>query len=602
MHVALKSGPISVDPVKFEVIRTGLQAIPDLIETDLMRTAFSPLIYEYKDYSVGMVDVEGRAITMARQGNPGLQMLMGCAIRDGVETYGLERIEAGDVIVSNYAGTMGQHLNNAIMYTPVFAGETVIAFFAINVHWIDIGGRVPGSCWGTDTTELIQEGLQLRSVKLLKRGEPVEELYRVIEYNSRQSEALLGDISAQLAGCLRGRALFEQLLARHGEAAVLSTIEEIWRSSAEAARAAVRAVPEGTYRMHCFMDDDGVDLGKPINIDVAIHIKDGEFIVDYSNVADEVRGPFNSGFEGGAVNSAQIAFKYLFSPLEPSNEGSFAPLRVVIPPGKFLSASTKAPLGLYQTPLSTVVDALIAAMAEVLPDRVAAGHFGAAGLYGFSGPRDSRYFAFIDTCHGGWGGSTHGDGVGPYKTIRHADNKDIPVETIEALYPLMVDRFEWCQDSAGPGRFRGGLGINKTFRVLAPCNFNLAFDRNECPPWGLCGGMPGQPQTATIEFADGTRKSIRKTAGVPLQTGDRVHIHTGAGGGYGSPLERPAELVAEDVLRGYVSREQARDAYGVVVDTGHRIDAAATARQRASLRIYGSTRRPLDEPVNPTGD
>jgi N-methylhydantoinase B len=574
----------SLDPVRFEVIRTGLQSIPDLIETDLMRTAFSPLIYEYKDYSVGMVDAQGRAITMARQGNPGLQMLMGCAVRDGVETYGLDRIEAGDVIVSNYAGTMGQHMNNAIMYTPVFSGRKLVAFFAINVHWIDIGGRVPGSCWGTDATELIQEGLQLRSVKLHKRGEPVEEIYRVIEYNSRQPEALLGDIAAQLAGCLRGSALFEQLLTRHGKDAVLGAVEEIWRSSAEAARAAVRAVPEGTYEFRCFMDDDGVELGKPIEINVAIHIRDGEFIVDYSNISEEVRGPFNSGYEGGALNSAQIAFKYLFSPLEPSNAGSFAPLRVVIPPGKFLSASNKAPLGLYQTPLSTVVDALIAAMAPVLPDRVAAGHFGAAGLYGFSGPRDSRYFAFIDTCHGGWGGSVHGDGVGPYKTIRHADNKDIPVETIEALYPLMVDRFEWCQDSAGPGMFRGGLGINKTFRVLAPCNFNLAFDRNGCPPWGLRGGLPGIPQTATLEFADGTRESIRKTAGIPLRPGDRVHIHTGAGGGYDSPLLRDAELVAQDVLRGYVSRQQAADAYGVVIDSNGRVDGEVTVHRRKELQ------------------
>lgn len=591
MDTTFNNRAATVDPVRFEVIRTGLQSIPDLIEADLMRTAFSPLIYEYKDYSVGMVDLDGRAIAMARQGNPGLQMMMGCAVRDGVDTYGLDRIDVGDVIVSNYAGTMGQHMNNAIMYTPVSSGGKPVAFFAINVHWIDIGGRVPGSCWGTDTTELIQEGLQLRSIKLHRKGQPVEEVFRIIEYNSRQPDALLGDISAQLAGCLRGRALFEQLLTRYGEDTVFNTIAEMWRSTAEAARSAVRAVPEGSYRMRCFMDDDGVDLGKPIEIDVAIHVKGGEFIVDYSNISEEVRGPFNSGYEGGAVNSAQIAFKYLFSPLEPSNEGSFAPLRVIIPEGKFLSASAKAPLGLYQTPLSTVVDALIAAMAPVLPERVAAGHFGAAGLYGFSGPRDSRYFAFIDTCHGGWGGSAHGDGVGPYKTIRHADNKDIPVETIEALYPLMVEKFEWCEDSAGPGRFRGGLGISKTFRVLAPCNFNLAFDRNECPPWGLLGGMPGQPQTATIEYTDGTKRPIRKTAGVALQPGDRVHIHTGAGGGYESPLVRDVRLVAEDMRRGYVSAHGAASSYGVIVDNHFNVDEAETARLRAELSKQKNSER-----------
>ena len=188
---------IRVDPVKLEIIRTALQAIPDLIEADITRTAFSPLIYEYKDYAVGLVDAEGRAIALAQHGLPGfLTNILGLAVRDGLKVYGVEAIEPGDAIISNHAGTVGQHLNNVVMYTPVFGtGGRLLAFMAVNVHWIDIGGRVPGSAWGTDTTALIQEGLQLRSVKLYRRGQPVEEMFRVIEYNTRQPEALLGDIA-----------------------------------------------------------------------------------------------------------------------------------------------------------------------------------------------------------------------------------------------------------------------------------------------------------------------------------------------------------------------------------------------------------------------
>jgi N-methylhydantoinase B len=575
----------SLDPVKLEIIRAGLQSIPDLIEVDLMRTAFSPLIYEYKDYAVGLVDVEGRSIALAQHCLPGfLTNVLGIAVRDGIATYGLDRIEPGDAILCNYAGLIGQHLNNVIMFTPVFGEQQrIVAFMAVNVHWIDIGGRVPGSCWGTDTTELIQEGLQFRSVKLYRRGQPIEEVFRIIVYNTRQPHALLGDIAAQYAACAKGRQMFEQLLARHGQDVVLDAIGMIWRTTAAAARAAVRAAPDGIYDMHCFMDDDGIELGKHVKLDIQVRIEGDEFIVDYSNIADQLRGPFNSGIAGGATACAYIAFKYLFAPQEPANEGSFEPVKVIIPPGKFLSASANAPIGLYQTPLATVVDAIIAAAAPALPDRVAAGHFGCVGIYGFNGtnPRDGRFFGFFDTCHGGWGGSMHGDGVGPYKTIRHADNKDIPVETMEALYPLLIDRFEWCQDSAGPGRFRGGLGIRKTFRLLAPCNFNCAFERFDYPPWGLEGGGSGTPQFGIIETAAGDKYVVRKASSIALQRGDRIHIHTGAGGGYGPPTERDAEWVRDDVSSGYLSRNYAERVYGVVLGADGEVDKLATHERRA---------------------
>jgi N-methylhydantoinase B len=586
MELRVKNEAAAVDPVKLEIIRTGLQSIPDLIEADIMRTAFSPLIYEYKDYAVGLVDAQGRAIALAQHGLPGfLTNILGLAVRDGIGIYGLDAIEPGDAIISNHAGTVGQHLNNVVMYTPIFgSGGRLLAFMAVNVHWIDIGGRVPGSAWGTDTTELIQEGLQLRSVKLYRRGEPVQELFRVIEYNTRQPEALLGDIAAQYAGCVKGRELFEQLLARHGEEVVLGAIANIWQDSEAAARAALRTIPPGVYRFASFLDDDGVDLGKRLPLDIKVQISGEEFVVDYSDIADEVRGPFNSGYYGGAVNSAQIAFKYLFSPEEPSNEGSFAPVRVVIPPGKLLSCSDKAPLGFYQTPLSTVIDTIIAAVAPVAPDRVAAGHFGSVGLYGFSGTTaGGRFFSFFDTLHGGWGASVHGDGVGPYKTIRHADNKDIPVETIEALYPLRVERYEWAQDSGGAGGSRGGLGIMKTFRALADCTFNSAFDRTACPPWGLRGGLAGRPQSGEIESTNGERRIVLKTSGTPLRAGECVHVHTGGGGGYESPLKRDLELIRMDVVRRYVSAAKARELYGVVLNADMTVDRSATGALRSAM-------------------
>lgn len=576
----------TVDPVTLELVRTGLQAIPDLIEVDITRTAFTPGIYEYKDFAVGIVDAEGKSVALAQRGLPAfLTNALGLAIRDGVEIHGLTGIEEGDVLVTNHAATMGQHLNNVVMYTPIMgrAGRPV-AFMAVTVHWIDIGGKVPGSAWGTDNTELAQEGLQLRSVKLYRRGEPVDDIFRIVRYNTRQQEALFGDIAAQHAGCLKGRRLFEGLLARYGEDTVFAAIHQIWASTEAAAYEAVRAVPPGSYRAECFLDDDGVTIGQHLPLNITVHIRDGEFVVDYTEIADQVKGPFNSGHFGGAVTTANIAFKYLFSPEDPSNEGSFAPVRVVIPEGKLLSAREGAAMELYQTPLAAATDVVIAAMAPAAPERVAAGHFGAHGVYGFSG-QDAlgRYFNFFDTLHGGWGASIHGDGVGPFKTLRHADNRDIPAETVEALYPVVVERCLLRIDSAGPGRHRGGLGIAKTFRATGPCIFNAAFDRLDCPPWGLNGGRSALPQYAEIERADGSRAAVRKTVGIELARGDKVHIYSGGGGGYGPPLERDPESVRRDVALGFVSREAAGRDYGVVLRDDGAVDAAATAALRGKM-------------------
>ena len=584
---AKQTAPTAIDPVKLEIIRTGLQAIPDLIETDLMRTAFSPLIYEYKDYAVGLISSDGRALSLATHGLALFTSVMGRAILDGVEIYGLDRLEPGDAIITNFAGTLGQHLNNVVMYTPIFGGAgRPVAFMAVTVHWLDVGGRYPGSCLGTDMTDIFQEGLHLRSVKLYKRGQLDEDVLRIIEYNTRLPDMLLGDIAAQYAGCLKGRLLFEELMARHSEQVLFEAINEIWQSSERAARAAVRAVANGSYEAKSFLDNDEIDLERRVPVVIKVEIKDGDFIVDFSGCSDQLRGPFNSGRYGGAETCARIAFKYLFSPNEAPNEGGFAPVKIVIPDGKFLSAIGQAPLGGYSTPLCTVVDTIIAAMSPVLPERTAAGHHSSFGVYGFSGtnPKSARFFSWFDTAHGGWGGSAHGDGVGPYKTITHADTKDIPVETIEALYPILVERYQWRQDTGGPGRYRGGLGLDKTLKVLAPCNFNASFERFNCPPWGLNGGLPGAPGYVEVENCDG-RKPMHKVSQFAVRAGDRVHIHTGGGGGFGPAMDRNVEDVQRDVIRGYVSNKQAQEIYGVVLDTGSCIDGDATQSKRASLRV-----------------
>lgn len=577
----------TVDPITLEIVRNEVQSIPDLVEADLMRTAFSPLIYEYKDYAVGLVDIQGRSVALARQGIPlFLANLIGLAVKDGIAIYGVDGIREGDVIITNHTGTLGQHLNNVVMYTPACTSEgSIVAFMAIVSHWIDIGGQYPGSCHGTDTTEVFQEGMQFRSIKLVRNRQKVEEIYRIIESNTRLPEMLLGDIEAQLAGCLKGKELFEGLLKRHGRTVLFDSINEMWRASEEAARTRVSAIPDGVYEMESFLDDDGVEMGKRIAVGVSIRIEGSEFIVDFSGVAEQLKGPFNSGRFGGAEVCARIAFKYLVIPDERANEGCFAPVTVEIPSGKFLSASPTAPHGLYSVPLPTVIDTIVAALAPVIPEKVAAGHHASFGIFGFSGrhPRSGKHFHVFDTANGGWGGSMYGDGVGPYKTMGHGDNNDIPVEVLEALYPLTVESYEWREDSAGVGRSRGGLGIKKIIIVEAPCTASVAVERHFCPPWGLNGGGQGRAGYVEFDRSGEPRRKLLKMSALAVVPGDRLHIYSSGGGGYGPPLQRPVELVRRDVIDGYVSRDVASEAYGVILDTHYQVDLVATHAKRATL-------------------
>ncbi|VCU72066.1 Acetophenone carboxylase delta subunit [Pigmentiphaga humi] len=571
----------AVDPVTLEIIRQLLQSIPDEVETDLTRTAFSPLIYEYKDYAVGMVDAQGALIAQSRGGIPiFLANVLGLAVRDGLATYGPDGISAGDVIITNHAGTLGQHLNNIVMFTPVMdpaAPDRIIAFMAILAHWTDIGGKYVGSSASNDSTDIFQEGIQFRCIRLRSRGQPVAETYRMIEYNTRFPEAVLGDVEAQMAGCLKGAALLEQLASKFGARTLLDAIGIMWSQSEQQARSMVRAIPDGTYQAAAFLDNDGIDLDKAIECPITVRIDGERFIVDFSDISPQVRGPFNSGRYGGGETCARIAFKYLTTPRELTNEGSFAPLEVILPEGKFLSASATAPMARYSAPLSTVVDTIIQAMAGAIPDKIAAGHHASMGSHRFQGlhPDTGRLFSHLDTSLGGMGALNDRDGTGPFKTLAHGDTLDVPVEVQEMLYGLHLDRIEFRRDSAGAGQFRGGLGIDKEYTIKHPVKLTLTFERHGCPPWGVLEGKAAAPNYVDIRRR-GDSEPVRylKITDLPLGPGDKVYIHTGGGGGYGPPQARDPAAIALDIQRGYVSAEAARRDYGAVADAIRQATAA----------------------------
>jgi N-methylhydantoinase B len=561
---AHQDSPLAVDPITLEVIRHALVAITNQIDANIKRTAFSPYIYEYNDFAVGLTDPDGQLMAQCTGGMPPFVAdSVGMAVRDGLHIYGRARLSSGDVVLCNHAAVQGQHLNNTVMYTPIHAGPgraTLIGFFAINVHWIDIGGSVPRS------TDIFMEGLQLRSIKLWSKGAPIEEVYRIIENNTRQPTELMGDISAQLAGCLLGRDLTAELADKYGVATFARAVALILDQSEAAARTFIAAMPDGVYTAETFLDNDRAGE-EPLPIRVKVMVQGDEMTVDYSGMAGEVKGPINSGYFGGGQTTARVAFKYLMGAGEMANEGTFRPLRLILPPGKILSAAPTAPMGNYSTPFPSVIDTVIRALEKALPRRVPGGHFGTHSGIRFSGRRpDGTFFGTHDSGHGGWGAGASHDGGGPFRTMAHGDTRIIPLELQEATLPIRIEAFSLRQDSAGAGTFRGGLGFRKAYRILAPCMVQTNLDRTKFPPWGVQGGKEAKPGRFTlVSHRTGEERSIGKEKGVGLEPGDLLCVETGGGGGYGLPKQRPLELIQRDLDAGYVSAAAAEQDYAVAV-------------------------------------
>lgn len=583
------------DPITLEVIAQELTSIPNQIDRNITRTAFSAFISEYKDYSVGIVDAEGAVISQSR-GSLAIFVAnaLGTAVRDGLSIYGAEGLRDGDVVISNHAGTLGQHLNNVVAYTPVRVGpqRELIAFFCVLMHWIDIGGIMVGSCSSTTTSEIFQEGLQLRTVKLIDGGRRNEDMFRVIRYNTRFPDMLMGDVEAQIGGCEMGRQMVADIAERHSSVTFREAVETMWRQADGAVREMLHHAPPGRYRASAFLDNDGISLDEPVPINVEVALSGDGIVVDLSDVAEQRPGPLNAGRNGGAVAAARIAVKYMFSPDRPVNEGDFRALKVEIPDGRFISATGNAPLGSSGNMIPTTVDTILHAMAQAFPERAAAAHHGTYGVHAFHGkhPVTGDPFYNLDTICGGWGATADTDGYGPSRSNVHGDTSNVPIEMQEAFCPYEFESYELRPDSGGPGRRRGGLGVVKVYRVLHPCRLNLKIDRTRCPPWGLAGGGEGRVSEIELHRGDGRIDRVLK-GDHPLSPGDRVIVRTAGGGGYGPPWQREIDRVCDDLALGYISAESALTDYGVVIDAEGNPDLRATESLRKQMQIQQGDRK-----------
>jgi N-methylhydantoinase B len=549
------------NPITVEVVRNAINAYADEMATALCKSAYNMMIYEVRDFCCGLIDVEGRMISQNKGGLPIFLADLGIAVEDGIERYGLDGFAPGDVIIMNHGRICGQHLNNVVIYAPCFHEGRVTGFAASRAHWVDIGGMRVGF-GSVETTEIYQEGIQFRSLKIYEAGKRNETLWQIIEDNVRFPEAALGDLRAQIACCQLGIRRYGELLARYGRDTVEACIRTIWDLTEREARAFIDKVPDGTYEAESFLDNDGRSLDVKLRIKVKVVIDGGRMVVDFSEMNDQVPGPINSGFSGGLA-AARVAFKCLTLPRAPVNEGCFRPLEVILPEGKILNARHPAALGLWSIPLPTVIDTIFKALAPALPDLVPAAHKGDMGGCSIGGFRpDGRRFLLMNIFGGGWGGRPREDGESASVSVCQGDVRSAPVELQEIQYPFLIEKFALRQDSGGAGKFRGGLGVDLTYRALQNAVANVNCERTRDPPWGLHGGGAGAVNAATLIRRDGSEQKLLKATGIKLEAGDRLAFRTAGGGGFGDPRARDRKLVAEDVARGFVSPEAAEREYG----------------------------------------
>ncbi len=287
------------DPVTVEVVRNAVNAYADEMATALCKSAYNMMIYEVRDFCCGLLDRDARMISQNRGGLPIFLADLGIAVKDGIERYGLDGFAPGDVVIMNYGGVCGQHLNNVVVYAPCFHNGKVVAFAASRAHWVDIGGMRLGF-GSVETTEIYQEGLQLRSLKIYEAGKRNDTLWQIINDNLRFPEAALGDLRAQVACCTLGLRRYGELIGRYGCGTVEEAIAAIWDATDREVRAFVAEIPDGTYEAESFLDNDGRRLDVALRIKVRVVIAGDRMVVDFSGMNDQVPGPTNSGYSGGS--------------------------------------------------------------------------------------------------------------------------------------------------------------------------------------------------------------------------------------------------------------------------------------------------------------
>ena len=582
-----------VDGVTVSVVGDQLVQIAQEMGTHMMRAAYSPIFSESRDFSCALFDRGGRMIAQGRF-NPAHLGAIGETVRCVLEELGAESFEPGDVVVHNDPFRGGCHMPEHLLLRPVFYEGERVAFAATIGHMAEIGAVTVGSFAAT-ATEVYQEGLRLPPVRLVRRGELVEDVWKIILSNHRTPRLSWGDLHAMIGSLELAERRLCTLLDRHGTPLALAVWDELLAHGERLMRRRIEAIPDGEYAFEDVMEGDG-HTREPVTMRVRLVVSGDRAIVDYTGSDSQARGPVNATY-GVTVSATCNAFLQVSDTAIPRNAGTYGCVKTIAPPGSVVNVLFPGPsVGGNTETQPKLVGMLLGALAEAMPDRVMAAEGATACNFLFGGihPLTGEPYAHYHFEASGWGGRAGGDGQSAQNHV-HGNCRNTPIEVFELSFPFRTLSYGLVPDSGGTGRSRGGLAVRRDLEVLAPeVTVSAMFDRVERGAWGLFGGQPGRCAALLVRRAGDDRfrdfceafgtVSPSKLSGVVLREGDVVRIESAGGGGFGDPHERDPELVLRDVRAGLVSRDEAGRAYGVALTPdGAAVDPTGTERLRDSL-------------------
>jgi N-methylhydantoinase B len=566
------------DAIDRELVRTGLESVVDEMALTVVRTSYSGTLRDVMDFSTAMLDPKGE---MLAQGLT-LPLHLGAfpeAMASILAKYGHDLAD-GDVFIMNdpYAG--GMHLPDVFIIKPVFLDGRLLGFPATVGHQADVGGRVPGGN-ACDSTEIYQEGLRIGPTRLVHRGLENETLVDLIGRNVRLPNRVLGDLRAQLAALHVGEQELVRLARRFGPDHLLRHAGDLVAHSERMVREEIAAWPDGVYAFTDWIDDDGITLDEPIRVSVTATIRGDEMTIDFAGTSPQVASAINSTM-ASSRSAAWLAVRALMSPDIPNNSGMFRPIRVIAPAGTLVNPKLPAPVAARALTCFRIVDAVMGALAGAAPGRVFAAGEGGISVVTIAGEHDGEPFLIMDTVGCCWGGRPDRDGVEGVTPIA-LNVSNIPVEIIERDLPLRIEHYGFAADSAGAGRFRGGLALERAYRLLAEKAFlQVRSDRRRFLPYGLAGGGPGAPSLTQLRREGQEHETMPTKITTEFRRGEMVvHRHAG-GGGWGDPFEREPERVADDVRDGKLSAAAAAERYGVALDPQTFVVDPARTHERRS--------------------
>ena len=557
------------DPAIFEIVKNSLYKIAEEMRVVLAKTAYSPLLKSAGDYSCGIFDARG---AMVAQG-PDLPIHLGSmpdAVRAIVAVFAAD-VHEGDVFIHNDPYFGGSHLPDINVVRPAFHDGQLLGYACLRAHWPDVGSATPGS-YGA-VTDIFGEGIRLPPVRLISRGVLDADLEKVILANVRTPEERKGDLGAQLAATLRATERLQALARRYGSGAVVGYMAQVMDYSERLMRAALVDLPDGAGAFEDFCDGDGIAddaLGKdaPFRIRLSVKKSGDRLIVDFAGTDPQVKGPMNAPLSVTA-SGVYCGLKTAIDPnnLIPPNSGCWRAIEISAPAGSVVNAAFPAPVVYANHEMShRVADMVMGALARFLPEQVMACSQGTSAILTLGGvdPRTGRHYVSYETVKGGFGARPNKDGINCIAS-GISNTMNTPVEVMEMSFPVRIERYAINPDSGGAGRYRGGCGAVRVWRLLegADATGALCMERMTSPPFGLLGGKAGAAAQVTLTTADGATRPLPGKGAFSAPAGSVIEMITPGSGGFGSPSARDPTAIGRDLLDGYVSAASAQRDYGV---------------------------------------